>query len=90
VGCAKQATTKAGFVRDGLEFMRKFDKIHIHKRCVHTKDEFEHYSYKVDKKTEDVLPVLAEGFDHCIDAIRYSLEDLIRGTGIDWVAVVGG
>ena len=26
----------------------------------------------------------------CIDGIRYSLEDLIRGTGIDWVAVVGG
>lgn len=90
VGCVKTATTKAGFVRDGLEFMRKFDKIHIHKRCIHTKDEFEHYSFKVDKKTEEVLPVLAEGFDHCIDSVRYSLEDLIRGTGIDWVAVVGG
>lgn len=90
VGCVKVATTKAGFVRDGLEFMRKFDTIHIHKRCHHTKDEFEHYSYKIDKKSEEILPVLAEGFDHCIDAIRYSLEDLIRGTGIDWVAVVGG
>jgi len=90
VGCSKAATTKAGFVRDGLEFMRKFDKIHIHPRCRHTIDEFEHYSYKVDKRTEEVLPVLVEGYDHCIDSIRYSLEDLIRGTGIDWVAVVGG
>ena len=89
VGCSKAATTKAGFVRDGLEFMRKFEKIHIHPRCQHTKDEFEHYSYKVDKKTNDVLPILVEGFDHCIDSIRYSLEDLIHGTGIDWVAVMG-
>jgi len=90
IGCTKAATTKAGFVKDGIEFIRKFQKIHIHPRCVHVADEFQHYSYKKDKKTGEILPILVEGFDHCIDGIRYSLEDLIRGTGIDWVKVVGG
>ena len=80
VGCSKVATTKSGFVQDGVEFIRKFNKIHIHPRCIHTIDEFSHYSYKKDRKTNEVLPILVDGFDHCIDSLRYSLEDLIHGT----------
>ncbi|KKM07879.1 hypothetical protein LCGC14_1729470, partial [marine sediment metagenome] len=34
--------------------------------------------YKVDRLTEDVLPVLREGNEHIWDAVRYSLEPLIR------------
>lgn len=88
-GCSKAATTKQGFVRDGIEFIKKFEKIYIHPRCKHTLDEFKHYSYKTDKKTNEILPVLQDGFDHCIDALRYGLEDLIKGTGVDWLKVIG-
>ncbi len=51
------------------------------------------------KQFQEIYPVYAKIMKHTdyyqecfmgIDAIRYSLEDLIRGTGIDWVAVVGG
>lgn len=88
--CRKVSTTKTGFVKDGISFLKKFDKIHIHTRCKHVKDEFENYSYKVDKKTDEVLPILLDSFNHCIDAIRYSLEDLIQNTLTDWEAVVNG
>jgi phage terminase large subunit len=86
--CRKVATTKAGFVQDGISFMRKFRKIHIHTRCKHTKDEFEHYSYKTDKKTGEILPILLDSFNHCLDALRYSLEDLIQNNFTDWEKLV--
>ena len=94
VPCEKFKGTKLGFVRDGVEFLRKFEKIHIHTRCKRTKDEFEHYSYKLDKKIDPatgqprVLPILVAGWEHIIDATRYSLTDLIKG-GTNWLAVIG-
>lgn len=86
--CRKVSTTKAGFVQDGISFIRKFRKIHIHTRCKHVKDEFEHYSFKTDKKTGEVLPILLDSFNHCIDALRYALEDLIQDNFTDWEALV--
>lgn len=86
--CRKVATTKAGFVQDGISFIKKFKMIHIHTRCKHTKDEFEHYSFKTDKKTGEVLPILVDSFNHCVDSLRYALEDLIQGNFTDWEALV--
>lgn len=79
---------KKGSVRDGIEFIRKFEKIHIHQRCKHTIDEFKLYSYKKDAKTGDILPIICEGNDHMIDALRYSLDKKIRG-GTNWSDVIG-
>lgn len=87
VACNKTAKTKKGFVMDGIEYIRKFEHIYIHSRCVHTLDEFRHYSFKKDKDN-NILPVLVDKFNHTIDSIRYSLEDKIRG-GTDWLAVMG-
>lgn len=70
-----------GSVEDGIEFMRSFKKIIIHPRCKHTVNEFDHYSYKVDKQTNDILPVIVDANNHCIDAIRYALDGLIKGNG---------
>jgi phage terminase large subunit len=53
----------------------------IHPRCKHIIDEFNHYSYKIDKQTGDVLPVIVDSFNHGIDALRYSLDGLIKGRG---------
>jgi phage terminase large subunit len=87
IACKKAAKTKLGFVRDGIEFIRKFEHIYIHERCTHVIDEFQHYSYKKDKDG-NILPMLQDSFNHCIDSLRYSLEDKIRGT-TDWLAVMG-
>lgn len=69
-----------GSVEDGIEFLKTFDII-IHPRCIHTIDEFNHYSYKVDARTGDILPIVVDAFNHCIDALRYALDGLIKGRG---------
>jgi len=69
-----------GSVEDGIEFIKTFDIV-IHPRCVHTIDEFNRYSYKVDKQTGDILPDIVDAFNHCIDSLRYSLDGLIKGHG---------
>ena len=68
-----------GSVADGIAHLKSFDRIVIHPRCKNTLDEFNHYSYKVDPRTGNIIPVLKEGFDHILDALRYSLEDVRKG-----------
>lgn len=63
-------------VADGVEFLKSYDII-VHPRCKNTADELALYSYKVDKLTGEVLPVLEDKKNHVIDALRYAVE-LIR------------
>jgi phage terminase large subunit len=70
-----------GSVEDGIAFIRSFRGIVVHERCKHTADEMKLYSYKTDKLTGDVLPVLEDKHNHCIDALRYALEKLMRAIG---------
>jgi len=67
-----------GSVEDGIEYMRGFSKIIIHPRCKNTLAEFNQYKFKVDKKTDEILPVVVDEKNHIIDAIRYSLSHLIK------------
>jgi phage terminase large subunit len=69
-----------GSVEDGIEFLKTFDIV-VHPRCKHTIDEFNHYSYKVDKQTNDILPTIVDANNHIIDGLRYSLDGLIKGHG---------
>lgn len=64
-----------GSLEDGIEFLKSYDII-IHPRCKRTIDEFTHYSYKVDKVTNEVLPVLEDKKNHVIDSARYALENV--------------
>lgn len=68
----------AGCVEDRVDFMRNFEQIIIHPECTHTAEEFRLYSRKVDKRTGDVLPILEDKHNHCIDAIGYALTPIIR------------
>lgn len=56
-----------GSVEDGVEFLKSYD-ITIHPDCKHTIDEFTYYSYKTDKLTDEVLPVLEDKHNHVVDA----------------------
>lgn len=67
-----------GSVEDGVEFLRSFERIIIHPRCKHAADEARFWSFKVDRLTEDVLPVLKPGNDHVWDSVRYALSPIIR------------
>lgn len=72
-----------GSIEDGIAYLKSFDKIVIHPRCRHTAEEFKLYSYKVDPKTNEVLPIIVDKYNHGIDAIRYSLDGYITQTGLD-------
>jgi phage terminase large subunit len=61
-------------VEDGIEFIKSYDVV-IHPRCTNLISEFTAYSYKVDPRTDEVLPVLVDQNNHGIDALRYGLED---------------
>lgn len=67
-----------GSVEDGIEYLRSFHKIFVHPRCTQTINELKKYSYKVDKNTQEILPVIVDKHNHYIDALRYSLADYIK------------
>ncbi len=68
----------SGSVETGISYLRAFSKIVIHERCRHTIDEARRYSYKVDRLTGDVLTVVIDAHNHCIDAIRYAHAPMIK------------
>lgn len=71
----------AGCVEDGIAHIRGFEQIVIHERCKHMIDEANLYSYKVDAKTNQVLPVVVDKHNHCWDAVRYGLDGYIQRRG---------
>lgn len=75
----------AGSVEDGIAHLKGFKQIKVHPRCTNIAREFRLYSYKVDKRSGDVLPIIVDKFNHGIDAVRYSLDGYIQrrgGTGV--------
>ncbi|SCB88837.1 phage terminase large subunit [Gilliamella bombicola] len=67
-----------GSVEDGIAYLRGFKKIIIHPRCKHTATEARLYSYKTDRVTSEVLPIIEDKNNHCWDAVRYSLDGYIK------------
>lgn len=66
-----------GSVEDGVSFLQSFDIV-VHPRCLNVIRELGSYAYKIDRQTEEVLPMLEDKDNHTIDAIRYALEGLRR------------
>lgn len=71
------AAKGAGSVEEGIEWLKNFTII-VHPRCVNLANELTMYQWKVDKQTEEVLPILEDKNNHVLDALRYSVEALIR------------
>lgn len=67
-----------GSVEDGIAHLRQYEQIVIHPRCTHAADEARHYSYKLDQRTSDVLPIVVDKHNHIWDAVRYALAPLIK------------
>lgn len=65
-------------VKEGVIFLQGYDII-VHKRCTHTINELTHYSFKVDKSSGLVTPLLADDKNHIIDPLRYATEGLRKG-----------
>ena len=67
-----------GSIEDGIAYLRAFERIVIHERCTHTRQEARLYSYKIDPNTREILAEVVDKHNHCIDAIRYGLSPMIR------------
>jgi phage terminase large subunit len=78
-----------GSVEDGITFLKGFEEIVIHSRCKHTLEEARLYQYKIDPKTQLVLPVIVDKHNHCWDPIRYALDGKITNKGFSWVDFIG-
>lgn len=66
-----------GSLEEGISWLQSFDIV-VHPRCIHAIDELTLYSYKVDKLTGVVMPVLEDKKNHVIDALRYACEGARR------------
>lgn len=73
----RAAVKGKGSIEDGLTFLQGFDIV-INPRCVNTIREFRSYAYKVDRQTNEILPVIDDANNHAIDALRYAVEGLHR------------
>jgi phage terminase large subunit len=71
------AVKGAGSVEDGIEFLKSYDII-VHPRCEHVINELALYSFKVDRLTDAILPILEDKHNHTIDALRYACEGARR------------
>ena len=74
----KPALKGAGSVEEGVAFLQSVDIV-VKPDCRHTIDELSLYSYKRDKLTNDVLPILEDKKNHTIDSCRYALESVRKG-----------
>lgn len=67
-----------GSVEDGIAHIKSYQRVTIHPRCSETIREFRTYSYKVDRLSGAVKPEPQDADNHYIDALRYSLEPLMK------------
>jgi phage terminase large subunit len=78
-----------GSVKEGIEYLRNFKQIIIHPRCVNTIYEFENYSYKQDKQTDEIYTEIEDKHNHIIDAIRYAFNleiQALHNSGLQFTA----
>lgn len=78
---ATAAAKWKGSVEDGIAYLRGFNEIVIHPRCKHTLTEARLWSFKTDRQTGEVLPILIDKHNHTWDAVRYSLDGYIQRSG---------
>jgi phage terminase large subunit len=64
-------------LEEGVEFLKSYNLV-IHPRCERVIAELTHYSYKIDKLTNQVTGVLEDKDNHMIDALRYAVEGARR------------
>jgi phage terminase large subunit len=75
------ADKRPGSIEDGIAHLQGFKQIVIHERCKHLQVEARRYSYKVDKQTGEILPIVVDQFNNGWDAVRYSLDGFIQRRG---------
>lgn len=60
----------------GIQFISQFDII-VDERCYKTIEELDNYTWKKDKQTDEYYNEPVDTYNHCIDALRYAVEELM-------------
>lgn len=84
---SKPAKKGKGSVEDGIQFIRSFRRVYIHPRCKKTLNEFNLYSWKVDRLSGSILDAPVDANNHWVDALRYALEPIMLRKSFNWDAV---
>ena len=77
----KGAVKGPNSIEEGITFLQGYDIV-VHPDCVNVIREMTRYSYKVEPKSQAILPVLDDKDNHTIDALRYAVEGMRRGNGL--------
>lgn len=72
----KPAFKGADSIMSGIQFISQFDII-IDERCHKTSEEMNNYTWKKDKQTEEYYNEPVDTYNHCIDSLRYAIEELM-------------
>ena len=64
-----------GSVLQGIQKLQQYELI-VHPSCENVIEELENYAWKKDNQTNEYINEPAEGFDHYMDSLRYSLQCL--------------
>lgn len=62
-------------VIQGISFLQQYQLV-IDDRCVKLIEELENYTYQKDRKTNEYINKPVDSYNHCIDAIRYAVEEI--------------
>jgi phage terminase large subunit len=71
----------AGSVMQGIQYLLQYEWI-VDERCVKTIGELENYTWKKDKATNEYINEPVDSYNHCLDAIRYAIQDKITKSKI--------
>lgn len=71
----------AGSVMQGIQYLLQYEWI-VDERCVKTIEELENYTWKKDKSTNEYINEPVDSYNHCLDAIRYAIQDKITKSKI--------
>ena len=67
------ATKGQGSILQGIQKLQQYDII-VDPRCEHVITELQNYAWKKDKASGEYINEPIDEFNHCIDALRYSLQ----------------
>ena len=74
-----------GSVEDGIEWLKGYTIV-VHPRCKLLINELRLYSYQ-QNKAGDILAKVEDANNHCIDALRYAYEPLIKNSNAGFLTV---
>lgn len=77
----RDAKKAPGSVLQGIQYLLQYNIV-VDERCVKTIEELENYTWKKDKKTNEYINEPVDSYNHCLDAIRYAIQDRLQKTQV--------